>query len=395
MRESVVADVIIVGAGILGASLAYHLVGRGVRDVVVLESRSVGGGSTCKSAAIVRMHYTNPATVTLALRSRELFLDWAGQIGASDAQQVYWRCGWFFLTPADQQENVLANLAMNRQLGVDASLVDHEFLCRQVPGIETDGLGLIVHEPDSGYADPVGVCQGLAQRAADGGAVIHGGVSVDALLTDGDRVTGVCAGGQTYQAPITVVAAGAWTGKLTGDIGLDLAMDITREQELILDPVEPDFAPTVAISNMADRFYLRPRPQGGLLVGRGYPKQYERVEPDNYKLDHDADFADDILTRLVRRFPGLKDSKVRSGVVGLYTVTGDWHPILGPVASRPGLWLATGGSGHAFKIGPAIGQMLAELIVDGRCDWIEADRFNLARFETGRIFESSYGANRA
>ena len=394
MGDRTVADVIIVGAGILGTSLAYHLTRRGVGSVVVLESHSVGGGSTCKSAAVVRMHYTNPATVVLALRSRELFLNWAQQIDAN-GPQVYWPCGWFFLTPPDQARHVRANLAMNQQLGVDAALVDHDYLSQQIPGIAVDDLGLIVNEPASGYADPVGVCAGLAKRAMDNGAVIHKGVSADALLTDGDRVIGVRGGGETYHAPITVVAAGAWTGKLTGDIGLDLAMDITREQEVILEPADPAFAPAFAISNMADQFYLRPGPHGGMLAGRGYPKQYETVDPDNYKLDHDAAFVDDLLARLGRRYPRLKGSQVRSGVVGLYTVTGDWHPILGPVESRPGLWLATGGSGHAFKIGPAIGQMLAELIVDGQCDWIEAEQFNLSRFETGRTFASSYGANRA
>lgn len=386
------ADIIIVGGGIMGTSLAYHLCRKGVRKVVLLEKQGLAGGSTCKSAAVVRMHYTNQMTVVMALRSRDLFLNWADRIGH---HKVYWRSGWFFLTPPDQEAHVRKNLEMNCEQGVDASLADHDMLRERMPGINTDGLGLVVHESDSGYADPVGVCEGLARHAVDDGADVRTGVSVNALLVDGDRVTGVRAGHDTFEAPITVAAAGPWTHTLTGDIGLDLPLEITREQEVVLNPSDPTAAPPYAISNMADQFYLRPKPDGGLLIGRGYPKAYELVDPDHYEQDHDAAFARDVESRLAHRFPRLAGSTIRSGVVGLYTVTPDWHPILGPVERHPGLWLATGGSGHAFKIGPAIGEMLADMIVDGTCEWVDAGMFNLSRFETGQTFKSSYGGNRA
>ena len=122
---------------------------------------------------------------------------------------------------------------------------------------------------------------------------------------------------------------------------------------------------------------------------------YQSVDVDKYKTTHDEAFCEDVLPRLAQRFPRLAGSNVVRGVVGLYTVTPDWHPIVGPIAERPGLWVATGGSGHAFKIGPAIGEMLADTIVDGACEWIASDLFAPDRFDKGRSFKSTYGGNGA
>lgn len=386
------ADIVIVGGGILGTSLAYYLARKEVKDVVLVEKGAPGDGSTGKSAAIVRMHYTNEATVRLALRSRDLFLNWPDAVGGDS---IYWQTGWFFLTPPDQESNLLENLAMNQSAGVDAERVEVGQLAAAVPGINPDGIGQVVYEAKSGYADPNGACRGLAEHAAQHGVEVCTGSGAERLLADGDRVIGIETAGGRIEAGLTVLAAGPWSGNLANGIGLRLPLELTREQELILAPADVEAAPTMSISNMCDQIYLRPTNDGHLLVGRGYPKEYETVDVDNYKTSHDQDFCDDVLPRLAHRFPRLEGSTVERGVVGLYTVTPDWHPIVGPVTERPGLWVATGGSGHAFKIGPAIGEMLADMIVDGNCSWIDGTLFESDRFENGRLFNSTYGGNRA
>lgn len=386
------ADVIIVGGGILGTSLAYYLAQKGVQDVVVLEKGPLAAGSTGKSAAIVRMHYTNASTITLALRSRELFLEWADRVHVGP---VYTPCGWLFFVPEDQQTNLAENLALQRSLGVTAETWDLSALRAAIPGINTEGIGCVVHEAKSGYADPVAACDGLAESVRESGGRVLMGTPVSRILSRGDRVVGVSTHGETYEAAHVVLAAGAWSGKLAAEIGVQLPLEITREQEIILRPSDPAAAPNMSVSDFAARIYVRPRADGSLLVGRGYPKAYEKVDVDNYREDYDEEFVEDSLHRFLGRYPKLQGSVLTEGVVGLYTVTPDWHPLLGPVDGRPGLYVATGGSGHSFKIGPALGEMLADLIVNGSCDWADASLFQLQRFGAGREFRSSYGGNRA
>jgi glycine/D-amino acid oxidase-like deaminating enzyme len=385
------SNILIIGGGILGTALAYYLGRRGTRNVTLLEKGEPGDGSTGKSAAIVRMHYTNPATVQLALRSRELFLNWTDAV---DPQPVYNATGWYFLVPPDQESNLRSNLAMNIEVGVDAELRDVEQVAREIDGINADGIGLAVFEAKSGCADPSATCRGLVRHAQGHGVEVITGAPVDRILTAGDRVVGAESGGTRYTADVTVLAAGPWSGKLAAGIGLILPLEVTREQELVLRPGDASHAPPFAISNMCDQIYQRPM-NGNLLVGRGYPKDYEPVDVDSHKASHDDAFVDDVLPRLTHRFPRLAGTEVERGVVGLYTVTPDWHPIVGPVRSRPGLWAATGGSGHSFKIGPALGEMLADLIIEGRSDWIDASLFDCHRFEDGKTFSSTYGGNRA
>jgi glycine/D-amino acid oxidase-like deaminating enzyme len=385
-------DVIIVGGGVLGASLAYYLTEKGVTDVVLFERGRMAEGSTGKSAAVVRMHYTNPSTVRLALRSRDLFLNWRDRV---DDREVYYQTGWFFLTPPGQEATVENNMAMNRVEGVDVEVADTVFLQERAPGISLDDLGTVLYEAKSGYADPVGVCEGLAAAASRNGGRIVSGVGDVELIADGAKVIGVRAGTDTYEAPITVLAAGPWSGRMANAIGLNLPMEYTREQEIFIEPTDSGIGPTCSISNMCETAYIRPRQEGGFLLGRGYPKDYEAVDPDNFDEQLDDSFIADITTRIQKRFPGLTDFKMVGGVVGLYAVTPDWHPILGPVDAHPGLWLATGGSGHAFKIGPAIGEMLADMIVNKQCAWVDPGLFRLERFDAGETFLSSYGGNRA
>ena len=385
-------DVLIIGGGILGIGLAYSLARRGAENVVLLEKGNPGDGSTGKSAAIIRMHYTNPATVQLALRSRDLFLNWSSEVGG---ETVYSKTGWVFLVPHDQESNLRENLAMNQSLGVDADLIGPERIAEHAPGINMEGIAYGVYEANSGCADPNATCRGLARYAAEHGVSVLTGRPVDRILTAGDRVIGAEAGGMRYEAGATVLAAGPWSGGLSREIGLDLPLELTREQELILRIPAGEKAPALAISNMCDRIYLRPVDETCLLLGRGYPKEYETVDVDSFKQTYDVAFAEDVLQRMGHRFPGLERAEIERGVVGLYTVTPDWHPIVGPVQGRPGLWVATGGSGHSFKIGPALGEMLADLMVKGHCGWIDATIFAPERFQTGRTFNSRYGGNRA
>jgi glycine/D-amino acid oxidase-like deaminating enzyme len=204
------------------------------------------------------------------------------------------------------------------------------------------------------------------------------------------------AGGETIDCETVVVAAGAWSRNLVAPLGVDLPVEITREQDVVY--ASTGTAPALAVSSQVDRIYLRPLESDGrrrIIVGRGYPKEYEVVDPDDYNATFDSDFERDVSARLAKRFKALGILQAEETRVGLYTVTPDWHPILGRVHDIEGLVLATGGSGHCFKLGPAIGEMVAGNLLDRDVSYADIDAFSLERFARGDTFGSSFGGNRA
>jgi sarcosine oxidase, subunit beta len=359
---------IVVGGGILGACTLYELARAG-EDALLLEAGSFGHEGTGKSAAIVRTHYSNPEVVRMAVRSRDAFA----------RQPFYNACGWLFLVDEENAGLARRNRAMQLEEGAPSDEVDPADF-----GLSADGVAYALFEPDSGFADPVAATRAYIEAARRDGAEAREWTRVDAI----EPGRGVVAGGELLAADKVVLAAGAWSKKLAAAIGLELPLETPREQDVIF---ETGATVRYAISSQVDRIYLRPDGPGRLLAGRGYPKDYELVDPDGYDARVDADFEADVRARLQRRLPGLNGARLVDGRVGLYEVTPDWHPLLGPVDGYDGLFLATGGSGHCFKLGPAIGELAAGAVL-GRD---VGDTFSLARFEEGRELRSTYGGNRA
>jgi sarcosine oxidase subunit beta len=385
------ADAVVVGGGILGATTAYELAMGGM-DVLLLEAGEFGGQSTGRSAAIVRCHYSNPQVVRMAVHSREQLRRLPLLL---ECDPVYIRSGWLFLVNEQDAEAAVALAEMQEDEGVDNLDVDD--LDDYVPGIDPTGIAYALYEPDSGFADPVATTNAYIAAGRHVGVIAYDHTPVQSIELEGGRVTGVRAGADLYAADNVVLAAGPWTLGLASAIGLDLPLEITREQDVVFatGPV-----PTVpcAVSSQIDRIYMRPAPEHGdnhLLVGRGFPKEYEHVDPDRYDESVDASFEDDVYKRVSRRVPRLADMIAVGGRVGLYDVSPDWHPILGAVDGYDGLFLATGGSGHCFKLGPAIGELVASAVLGSRQAFADVDDFSLRRFEEGRTFISTYGGNRA
>jgi len=360
---------VVVGGGILGACALYELARAG-EDALLLEAGSFGGGNTGRSAGIVRTHYSNPEVVRMAVRSRDVYL----------SQPFYDPCGWLFLVDEESAALARGNRAMQLEEGAASEEVDAaEF------GLATDGVAYALFEPDSGFADPVAATLHFIEAARREGAETREHARVEAI----EPGRGVYCDGALLEAENVVLAAGAWTKELAAAIGLDVPLEIPREQDVVYDM---GGAPAIrhAVSSQVDRVYMRPYGDGGLLAGRGYPKEYELVEPDGYDESVDAEFEADVRARLQRRLPGGDTLRAVGGHVGLYEVTPDWHPILGAVEGYEGLFLATGGSGHCFKLAPAIGELVAGAVV-GRD---VSDTFSLARFAEGRELRATYGGNR-
>lgn len=340
------------------------------------------------------MHYSSPEVVRMAIFSRDAFVTLNERV----SDPVYHSCGWLFLVPEELAAGARQNAADVRAAGAVAETLSAVDAREIEPSLNPEGVDMVVYEPESGFADPIRTTGLLLDEAATHGASARTGVAVRALQIRDGRVVGVETDSGRVACQTVVLAAGAWSRKLAASVGVELPLEITREQDLLVACAD-GVAPHVSISNAVDQIYLRPLVDSassvGAIIGRGFPKQYEHVDPDAYDGGLDGWFEDDVRKRATLRFGALGSAPRTDGRSGLYAVTPDWQPLLGTVADVAGLVLATGGSGHCFKLGPAIGEMVAaSLVGEERTDLPPVRLFDLARFERNELFISRYGGNR-
>ncbi|HEX4521515.1 MAG TPA: FAD-binding oxidoreductase [Gaiellaceae bacterium] len=384
-------SVIVVGGGIVGAATAWRLATEG-ESVLLLEAGRFGRESTGKSAAIVRCHYSNPEVVRMAVYSREMFRQLPLHL---ECDPVYTRAGWLFLVDAADAPLAVQNVEMQELEGLES--VDVESLEDYLPGIDPAGIAYAVHEPDSGFADPVAATEAYISAMRRAGGEAREGAVVESIEVEHGKVRGVRVAGELVPCETVVLAAGPWSLGLGRTAGIELPLEIVREQDVIFATAPQETVPC-CVSSQVDRIYMRPAPEcgeGHLLIGRGFPKDYENADPDGYETEVDDSFEADVRERLTRRLPHLAGVRRAGGRVGLYDVTPDWHPLLGDSGEVESLVLATGGSGHCFKLGPAIGDLVAASILGGKVGYAEIVSFSPARFEEGREFRSTFGGNRA
>ena len=382
------ASVIVVGGGILGATTFWELARESI-DVLLLEARGFGGESTAKSAAIVRCHYSHPEVVRMAVRSREALRQLPLRL---ECEPVYRRTGWLFLVDEAAAPLAIANAGMQDEEGLDT--VEVEDLQELLPGVDERGIAYALHEPDSGYADPVATTDAYVRAGRRERGVAREHCAVESIEVEDGKVRGVRIAGERLGCDAVVLAAGPWSAKLAATAGVELPLEITREQDVVFETA-PEPSVPCAVSSQVDRVYMRPEGDGRVLVGRGYPKEYERADPDRYDEGVDAAFERDVRERVATRVPRLAQMRAVGGHVGLYDVAPDWHPLLGPVPGVEGLHLATGGSGHCFKLAPAIGELVASELLGRKLKHADIAHFSVARFSEGREFRSRYGGNRA
>ena len=385
------ADAVVIGAGINGAATAYNLVRRGMKRVVLLDRHVIAAGGTGKSAAIVRQHYSTPQLAAMVKRSVDIFADFDEVIGG-DAGYV--ACGWAFLVPDYVSDGFVQNLAMQQRLGIDTGEISKDELLAIEPRLQLDDVHRIAYEPGSGYADPIATTHAYVHRFRELGGDLRQMTTATGLTVAGGAVKAVQIGEDQIATDIVVNAAGPWAGRVAAWAGVHLPIEITREQEVVIETAACGGPPKLAFSDMAQAVYYRPDGATRTLFGRGYPKQYEHVEADSYNESADNDFIVEAHARLIRRIPSFKDAIFIRAFAGLYDVTPDWHPILGVVDHVRGLHLCAGFSGHGFKIGPAIGEVMADLIMSGQSS-IDVSTLGPGRFANNELVASAYGGNRA
>lgn len=372
-------DVLVVGAGVIGAATAFHLACLGAGPVTVLDRRFAGSGMSSRSSALVRMHYTFPPEVDLAVRSDAMFDAWADLTGRPACVR---RTGFVRIVQKEETELLRANVAMQREHGCQAEVIDAAELARVAPGLRTDDIECAAWEPRGGYGDGAIVAGDLLAAARERGAGYQPNTPVRALITDGDRVTGVRTDAGQVSADVVVLACGVWSPALLAGAGIDLPIETELHKVAVTAQPGGVAAVGVACIDSTTQTYFRPEAAGqATLIGsftgpRG-------ADPDAVQATAQADELAELVGSAAGRVPALADAGIVRGVTGVYDMTPDARPMLGEVPGRPGLIVAAGFSGMGFKISPAVGEALAELIVSG------ASQLDLRPFRPGRFAEGA------
>ncbi len=375
---STTADVVVVGGGIVGVSAAYHLAAAGAGRVVLLErAEAVGTGSTGRCAGGFRHQFSSRVNVELSLASVPMIIGFTEEHGLPvDVVQD----GYLFLLRDEATRSSFHEAAqMQRSLGVDARELSPADAAAMAPGIAEDGLVGAAFCPDDGIADPGGLTQAYATLATRAGARLKLGADVERVVVDDDRVVGVRTADGTIESPAVVNAAGPWAGALAATAGVDLPLEPIPRMVVTTGDFPGRPKRRTLVIDAATSFYLH-REGDGVLMGMG-----GHDERASFSTAVDERFvAEDVLPTAVRIFPPLAEAGVASTWCGLYEMTPDRHPIIGPAPVK-GLWLANGFSGHGFQHAPVVGKLLAEMILEGRARTVDVSSLGLDRFADGAL----------
>ncbi len=378
------ADVIVIGAGVQGASLAFHLASRGVR-VIVLERTTAAAGATGRSSGLVRIYYDLLAEARLAWASYGWFADWETRVGGECG---FTRTGFVWIEPAERVERVRANSSSHRAMGVDSSVLDADGIRSLFPGLEIKDE-VAAYEPGSGYADPFMTAAGFLASAKQRGARLVPGAEVTAVRTAGGRVAGVDTTRGAVDAPVVVNAAGGWAGRVAALAGLDIPITVWRHDTGYLGVPASVARPIPVVIDIANAMYLRPEGGDMVLVGLEDDNQMGG-SPDRDTGDAKPDFRDRAAERVIRRIPGLIDGTFRTSHSGQDGLTPDQRPMLGAMGPD-GFYLDCGHSGTGFKTAPAVGLAMSELILDGAAGSVDIAPFVPSRFAEGRHLVGEHG----
>ena len=387
------ADVVVVGGGVMGTSIALQLARRRAGRVVLCEKSHVASGPTGRSSALLRRHYSIELYARMAARSFEMYGNFE-ELTGRPAEIT--RCGLVMAVGPEDAPALRETVAMMQRLGVKVEEVAARDLARVVPGLSVDGLGAAAWETDTGYGDPASVSQAYAARARELGVEIRQDTHVSGFTLSGGRISGVRTSAGDLSTSTVVNAAGPWGAALSRAVGVDLPIVASRQQLVILRPRADAAAARPVLVDMVDRAYYRPETGGLVLVGtRNRAGVSAPVDPDAFSERVDPDRVAWTAEAAARRFPAFADAEAVGGYTSVYDLTPDLHFVIERSPKVPGLVHALGFSGHGFKHSPVVGEMVAELVVDGRVSVVDATPFSSERFadRSGRpVLAGRYGS---
>ncbi len=381
------SDVIIIGGGVIGCSIAYNLAILGAGKVVVLERGEICAGGTAKSCAIVRTHYSIETNLVHAVESLKIFSNFDEIIGG---EVGFRKTGYLIVGPEEHREPMQAVFRKQNEKGIDTAVLTPTEALEFHPLLQLEDVGVIGYDSMAGYADPYLTTTAYAAKAKELGVEFCLDTVVTNISLDGNMKTVETTNG-TFESPIVVMAVGPWTHNLGRMIGVNFPFEVSRHKVITLKAEQPyslDW-PIVKDLTTADKIYFRPETGGVVLLGTG--DHGDPIEDPDTIGDHvDSEHVGRMQPLIANRMPAFANAQYMAGWTGPYDITPDWNPIVGPVPGYEGLFVAVGFSGHGFKLAPTIGEGLAQTVM-GQDVRVPIVDYGMERFEEGRVLHGAYG----
>jgi len=387
-------DAIVIGGGVTGASIACHLALFGAGRVLLLERGTIGSGTTAQSSCIVRTHYSVAENAALAHASLAILRDLRGYLDDEDADCGLNPCGLMLLAPDGPRAAALREtLAVQRALGIDAQELTVTEARAIHPLLDLDDHPVIGWEPGAGYADAYLTLSAFVRAARRRGVTVREEVAVTGLLFDGPRVVGVATSHGPVAAAIVVSAQNIWSRELGAWTGVDIPLAMSRHAVMTFEAETPygPKLPVVMDWTAGEPIYFRCYGGTQALVGDtgdGEPLATPDTEQADVSLEHIATIGESFG----RRVPSFASAGFARAWTGVYDVTPDWNPILGPLPEIAGLYVAFGFSGHGFKLSPIVGRIVAQAAL-GLVPDFALGPYAIERFTQGRLLVGGYGAS--
>jgi sarcosine oxidase subunit beta len=371
------ADIVVIGGGVMGASTAFHLAEAGVKDIVLVEREAhFGLGATGRCAGGVRYQFATEINVRLSIASLKMIEEFEETTGQDP---LYRQCGYLFVLTNDNDLRTFQhNVQMQRTLGVNTTWLDGDQVRSILPIMHfEDALGGTIHEKD-GLADPNSIVMGYIQRARQLGVRTFTEIEVLNLSEKSGKIDTIETTKGSISAPIVVNAAGPWAGKIGAMVGIEIPITPIRRQMITTTPLPDLPADFPFVIDFAQSLYFH-REGEGILTGMSNPEE----EP-GFDQSIDEVWELEAMEAAVKRMPMLENAGRMAGWAGLYEVTPDAHPIYGATGIQ-GFYIVGGFSGHGFMHGPISGRLMTEIILEGSSSTIDVSGLDLNRFKEGRL----------
>lgn len=371
------ADVVVIGAGAIGCSTAYHLAQAGITNVVVVEMNQVGSGSSGKSASMIVLQLSNELSIRMAKYSYSRFMEFEEEIGVPID---FKRMGFLILVTQEYQDHLLRQVDLLRRLGVRIDILTPEEVKRRYPEINTEDIVLGTWGPDDGSVDPHMIMWGYMNKAREMGVKLYQGMRATGIHVRKGKVQGVSTSKGFIATEVVVNAGGPWTTEIGKWIDIEIPI-INSARSIVLTGPFPDIPSTrPCVEDITAEWYFRPEGLG-ILMGMGASPTEE------LDIQFNLDKLTEMIDVAVHRVPILEKASILTGWTGIRPMTLDDHPILGPVPSADGFILNCGWGGEGIMLSPIAGQLVAKYISDGHASAMDLSLFRIERFE-GKSLEA-------
>jgi sarcosine oxidase, subunit beta len=375
-------DAIVIGAGVMGASIAYNLSRRGLK-ALILERQSVAVGATGASSGLVRMHYDIEVDSALAWQSFHFFRNWRERIGGECG---FRRTGFLQIVAPGKNEQLRGNVEMQKRIGIVSEVVTAAEVKKIAPMFNTDDFEMAAYEPESGYADPVLTTNSFITNAKACGSVLMQDCEVKGIRVRGGKVAGVDSSRGSFDAPVVVNCAGTFADHVGRMVDVAIPLDTwSHDVAFVKRPGNIGMHPTCIDDALS--MYFRPEGELTLIGLEDYNRMGEPPESDLGRVD--PEFVMRAIDRICERVDGMEEGLLHSTHVGRDGLTPDQRAIIDQ-AGPDGFYIACGFSGTGFKLSPAVGVCMSELILDGSAKLVDISSLNLERFARGELLKGEH-----